>query len=268
MASIPPQEFGQTAAEQWLKDAIKPDGALAEAFAAAVQETVRKMLAEQESPLRVALGAASSAAELKASEQDATVTQLETNVNQFEAKLSKVTKVEDDLDAKFPWRVYLRDCDPGELLAGWQRLHVDKDWIENAAEQMDDPAVANCAAVCVSHPESEEAKRLKRAIMMKKAPKTSWKGLCLAPYGGGPDKFRAFISDKAALENDDTVAALARKLLHLYLLLEGQCVNPATAKPNSATKMQTQREQIMPLIFSIVKATKRKAKKAAARARR
>ena len=215
MASTTPDMFGEDAANTWFKAAILPEGPLAETFLAAVKEGVREciqsMLAEATSPLSVAISAANSSVELRADAQDE-------NIKAVSDTVASLTKEETDLDAKFPWRKYLRDCDPSEIALGWRRLNIDKDWLSNAADQMDDPAMANSMAAVCNNPDSPVAKRLQNAIMLKNTPKTSWKALCLSSHGGGPDKFRAFMSDKSAVENDSTVAALSRKCLHLYLL--------------------------------------------------
>ena len=73
------------------------------------------------------------------------------------------------------------------------------------------------------------------------------------------------MSEKAA-GDDPIVACIARKVLTLFLTLEAQFVDVPTAKPTSASKIKGQREQLMPLVYMAVKAMKRRAKKASARA--
>ena len=54
-------------------------------------------------------------------------------------------------------------------------------------------------------------------------------------------------------------------MLSFYLTLEAQFVDGACAKPKSASKIQAQRDGLMPLVYMAVKAMKRRARKASAR---
>eukprot|EP00959_Pyramimonas_sp_CCMP1952_P011008 230535-Pyramimonas_sp.AAC.1 len=161
MASVAPDMFGEEAANDWFKTAILPNGPLAETFQTAVKEGVREciqsMLSDLESPLSTALSAANLFVELRTAEQN-------DSIQAVSEAVASLTKEETDLDDKFPWRKYLRDCDPTEIALGWRKLNIDKDWLQNAAELMADPAVANTMAAVCSNPDSPEAQQLKSAV--------------------------------------------------------------------------------------------------------
>ncbi|CAK0791283.1 unnamed protein product, partial [Prorocentrum cordatum] len=196
---------------------------------------------------------------------DTVIASLEQRVIACEEFVAKASKQEADLDAAFSWREVERSTDAQEWLAGWNRLFVDKDWLANVSAQMADPAMVNAVSVCMANPNNPDAQKIKDAIGLRNAPKTTLRELCLSSFGGSPDRFRAFMSDKAAARDDKVVAAIARKALGFFLLLENQHVNAATAKPTSAAKLTAQRNEIMPLLFVTLKAMRRKAKKASAR---
>ena len=71
----------------------------------------------------------------------------------------------------------------------------DKDWLANIADQMADPSMSNAVAVFLANPGHPDAERLKAAVGLKNAPKTSWKELCLSNWGGSSDRLRAFLAD-------------------------------------------------------------------------
>ncbi len=252
-----PEDFGSAAAATWFEDAIKAGGALHACFAQAVKSVISEELRDDASPLANLPAPAVEAAETQFKQVDTTIAELAARVVQLESW-------EAALDKEYPWRKYERECDAHEWLAGWKRFGVDRDWVANAAEQLDDPAMANAMAALLNNPDNPEARRLKTAVSMRNAPKIGWKKLCLASFGGSADRFRAFVSDKAASE-DAAVAAIARKILAFFLLLETQYVDLATTKSTSAVKIQAQREEMMPVMFTVVKAMKRRAKKASAR---
>ena len=153
MASVAPDMFGEEAANNWFKAAILPNGPLAETFQTAVKDGVREciqsMLSDSESPLSTAISAANLFVELSTAEQNGSIQAVSDTV-------ASLTKEETDLDVKFPWRKYLRECDPVEIAMGWRKLNIDKDWLQNAAELMADPAVANTMAAVCSNPDSAE----------------------------------------------------------------------------------------------------------------
>ena len=262
---IAPQAFGEAAAAKWLQAAISPEGCLADVFSRAVKAAVQADLGSQTGAIPLAVTAAIEPYKQAAENQDTVIEGLQSRLAAAETRLQAYQKLEDDLDTAFSWRKCERDTDSQEWLAAWRRLFVDKDWLANVADQMHDPAMANAVAVCVANPQNPEAAKLKQAISMRNAPKTSLKELCLSTHGGGPDRFRAFMSDKAASTDDKVMAAVAKKALGFFLLVENQYVSPATAKATSAAKISAQKAEMMPLVFAAVKAMKLRAKKATAR---
>ena len=81
------------------------------------------------------------------------------------------------------------------------------------------------AAILLADKDNEDAQRLRAAVSLRNAPKTSWKSLCLSSCGGGADKFRSFISEKAA-SDDPIVACIARTILSFFLVVEARFVKP------------------------------------------
>ena len=213
---IAPEAFGEEAAAKWLQAAISPEGCLADVFSRAVKAAVQADLDSQTGAIPLAVTAAIEPYKQAAENQDTVIEGLQSRLAAAETRLQAYQKLEDDLDTAFSWRKCERDTDSQEWLAAWRRLFVDKDWLANVADQMHDPAMANAVAVCVANPQNPEAAKLKQAISMRNAPKTSLKELCLSTHGGGPDRFRAFMSDKAASTDDKVMAAVAKKALGFF----------------------------------------------------
>ncbi|CAK0899596.1 unnamed protein product, partial [Prorocentrum cordatum] len=257
--------FGEAEATEWFKTAIRQGGALEAAFAEAVKSVLQADVASDVGEIPTAIKATAETFETQNGHTDTVIASLEQRVIACEEFVAKASKQEADLDAAFSWREVERSTDAQEWLAGWNRLFVDKYWLANVSAQMADPAIVNAASVCMANPNNPEAQKIKDAIGLRSAPKTTLRELCLSSFGGSPDRFRAFMSDKAAARDDKVVAAIARKALGFFLLLENQHVNAATAKPTSAAKLTAQRNEIMPLLFVTLKAMRRKAKKASAR---
>ncbi|CAK0847543.1 unnamed protein product, partial [Prorocentrum cordatum] len=252
-------------ATEWFKTAIRQGGALEAAFAEAVKSVLQADVASDVGEIPTAIKATAETFETQNGHTDTVIASLEQRVIACEEFVAKASKQEADLDAAFSWREVERSTDAQEWLAGWNRLFVDKDWLANVSAQMADPAMVNAVSVCMANPNNPDAQKIKDAIGLRNAPKTTLRELCLSSFGGSPDRFRAFMSDKAAARDDKVVAAIARKALGFFLLLENQHVNAATAKPTSAAKLTAQRNEIMPLLFVTLKAMRRKAKKASAR---
>ena len=57
----------------------------------------------------------------------------------IDKRLKVLEQVETELDAKYPWRRFERECDFLDRLAGWARPRVDRDYLANIADQMGDP---------------------------------------------------------------------------------------------------------------------------------
>ncbi|CAK0879455.1 unnamed protein product, partial [Prorocentrum cordatum] len=174
--------------------AIKPGGALEAQFAAAAQAAIGKELANHESALNSAINAGVSAAKEDINHQ---ASQQDLAIEALSKRADAQGQVQKDLDSTYPWRKLERKTDPQEWLAGWRRLNIDRDWLANVAEQMEDPAMANAMAALISNPDSQEASKFKAAVSMRNAPRASWKDICLSSHGGSADRFRAFVSDKA-----------------------------------------------------------------------
>ena len=51
-------------------------------------------------------------------------------------KLEDITKMDQLLDAEFPFRLYERQCEDGTWALRWKRLLVDQDYMANLADQM------------------------------------------------------------------------------------------------------------------------------------
>ncbi|CAK0837439.1 unnamed protein product [Prorocentrum cordatum] len=158
--------------------------------------------------------------------------QLDTRFQALQTRVGELEQIDVQLDAAFPWGKTERETDPAEWAAGWRRIGVDSDWLSNAAENMQDPSVANSTAAIMANPNRPGAERQKQAVALKSAPKKGWKNLCLAPFGGSPELLHNFLSTKAT-GGDKTIKA--------------------------------QRLEMMPAIFAGIKSMKRRAKKASAR---
>ena len=77
-------------------------------------------------------------------------------------RVDAIESVEKQLDDRFGWRKYERSISHQDMLAGWKRLVVDRDWLANAADQMADPAMANTmAAILLADKDNEDAQRLR-----------------------------------------------------------------------------------------------------------
>ena len=104
-------------------------------------------------------------------ELDAKIATIEATLGE---RLDALEKIEKGLDDRFGWRAYERSISHQDLLAGWKRLVVDRDWLANAADQMADPAMANTmAAILLADKDNEDAQRLRAAVSLRNAPKTS-----------------------------------------------------------------------------------------------
>jgi hypothetical protein len=163
-----------------------------------------------------------------------------------------------------PFLAYERGCSPEELLFAWKKLLIDQDVMSNFADQMADPAATNVMAAWCTNKSDPDLIRLKEAVALKNAPRTSWKMLCLSSHGGGPEKFRGFLSDKVD-DSDKTVACIARRCLAFYSILERQFTSLRSSKKTSASKIEGQRQELMLLVYHGIKHMKLSARKSAAR---
>ena len=181
-----------------------------------------------------------------------------------DATVGKMDAIEAQLDKEFPFRKYARDCNPQEWALAWKRMLVDKEYLASLADQMGDAAVANTLTAWATNRDDPELTKLKDAVALKNAPKTSWKQLCLPSHGGGPDKFRSFMMERAD-DADATVPCIARRCLSLYGLLEKRFTSPMSSKKTSSSKIDGQKADLMELVYNTVKFMKNKARKSAAR---
>jgi hypothetical protein len=186
-------------------------------------------------------------------------------VEAVDARVDVINKLEEDLDAQFPFRAYRASCDAEAWAFGWKKLMIDQDHLANAAEQMGDPAFAQVMSALASHPNDVQLKQLKEAASLKNAPKVSFKELCLRSHGGGPERFRGFMVDKSEDSSDPTVACIARWCLSLYLLLEKRYTSLRSNKRSSSDKIEGQKAELMTLVYHGCKFLKLQSRKAAAR---
>ncbi|CAK0813891.1 unnamed protein product, partial [Prorocentrum cordatum] len=197
-APVEPSAFGEAEATEWFKTAIRQGGALEAAFAEAVKSVLQAGVASDVGEIPTAIKATAETFETQNGHTDTVIVSLEQRVIACEEFVAKASKQEADLDAAFSRSEVERSTDAQEWLAGWNRLFVDKDWLANVSAQMADPAMVNAVSACMANPNNPEAQKIKDAIGLRNAPKTTLRELCLSSFGGSPDRFRAFMSDKAA----------------------------------------------------------------------
>jgi hypothetical protein len=179
-------------------------------------------------------------------------------------RVTQLEKIETEMETAAPFLAYERKCSPEELLFAWKKILVDQDVMANLADQMGDSAATNVMAAWCTNKTDPDLIRLKEAVALKNAPRTSWKMLCLSSHGGGPEKFRGFLADKVE-DSDRTVACIARRCLAFYTVMERQFTSLRSAKKGSASKIEAQRDELMSLVYHAIKHMKLQARKAAAR---
>ena len=179
-------------------------------------------------------------------------------------QLAEIKDLDTRLDAEFPFIPYERNCNPQAWALAWKRLFVDQDFMSNLAEQIADPSVAQTMSLWMAHKHDSDITLLKDIVALKNAPKTALKTLCLSSEGGSPEKFRGFMQDKADV-TDKTIACIARKCLAFFHAVEKRYTSLLSNKKTSQSKITSQRDEMMLLIFHGIKFMKRKARKAAAR---
>ena len=122
---------------------------------------------------------------------DAPNEMLAAQVTSIVDRLKMLEKVEADMEKSNPFLAYERGCSPEELLFAWKKLLIDQDVMSNFADQMSDAAATNVMAAWCTNKSDPDLIRLKEAVALKNAPRTSWKMLCLSSHGGGPEKLVA-----------------------------------------------------------------------------
>jgi hypothetical protein len=153
-----------------------------------MDENAVKLLIANELALSLAPGGAMAQAILNVKE---TGDKALTGVTELNDRVTALDKIEKELDAEFPFRVFERECGDTVWALGWKKLMVDRDHLANLADQMGDPSVAQTMALWAQHKDDPHITQLKDAVSFKNAPKTKWKELCLESHGGSPDKYRA-----------------------------------------------------------------------------
>lgn len=180
-------------------------------------------------------------------------------------RVDLLTKIEDDLDKQFPFRSFRASCDPEAWSFGWKKLMVDPDHLANVAEQMSDPAFAHVMSVLATNPNDVQLKQLKEAASLKNAPKVSFKQLCFRSHGGGPERFRGFMTDKSEDSSDAVVQCIARVCISFYLMLEKRYTSLRSNKRSSSDKLEEQKAELMTLVYHGCKFLKLQSRKSAAR---
>ena len=166
-------------------------------------------------------------------------------------------------DAEYPFRKILRGASAPQLEAAWQSMMVDPDHIQSLCEGINDNGLATILALQATHPDNPDL-RLKQHAALKNAPRQKWKKLCLPELGGGSDRLRIFLLERAETCGDNLIKALARAILALYVLLERRFTVSQNVKKNGPQKADIQRQQLMQLVYESIKAFKRRTTKATA----
>ena len=166
-------------------------------------------------------------------------------------------------EAAYPCLKHLQGLTVEEYRAAWRALLVDSENSEHVLNSFSDQGVASVFGLAAAYTGNAELQRMKQAAIMKSAPKTSLKALCLAAKGGGPDKIQVYLSEKAESGPDD-VKALARALLMLFYMIEKRYTVLQATKKTAPTKAAAQRDEMMPFFYHTVKAYKKRTTKATA----
>ena len=169
----------------------------------------------------------------------------------------------------FPWRKVLGTLSPAQWKVAWDSIKVDPDQEAAVTQGMESGgsaggAMGHLVALGAAYPENEELKALKRQAALKHLPRTSWKQLCLPDHGGGPDRFRCYIGEKAeSSTSSQHVRALARALLSLYTMLEARWT-VLSRSHQAMSKAECLRKDLMPLLYNTIKCFKHRTFKASA----
>jgi hypothetical protein len=175
----------------------------------------------------------------------------------------QAASVRGQAEKDFPYMKHLKNMSVEQYRAAWRALLTDADNSEHLLASLQDQGVANILGLAAAHSGNADLQRMKQSALMKAAPKTPLKALCLPAKGGGPDKIQVFLGEKAESADKD-VKALARSLLQLFYLVEKRYTVPQAAKKSSPTKAASQREELMPFFYYTVKAYKKRTTKATA----
>ena len=167
-------------------------------------------------------------------------------------------------DAAYPFRKVIRAATATQLAAAWQAMMVDPDHIQSLSEGIHESGFATILALHATHPENPELERLKQHVALKNAPRQKWKKLCLPAFGGGSDRLQVFLLERVESSQDNLIKALSRSVLALYLLLERRYTVSQNVKKNGVQKSESQRSELMPLVYESIKAFKRRTTKSTA----
>ena len=169
-------------------------------------------------------------------------------------------------DAEYPFRKILRAASAADMSAAWQSLMVDPDHIQSLCDGIQETGLATILALHATHPNNVDLQRLKHHASLKNAPRAKWKSLCLPERGGGSDRLRVFLLERAESSSDNLIKALARAILAMYVLVERRFTVSQVVKKNGPEKSEHQRQQLMPLVYECIKAFKRRTTKASTNA--
>ena len=267
--------FGSVAAEQWFLQLVASPGPVLTELEAMVKRVVAKEASTTGGNFVVAIKENIFPDGLLASTEANVEQILSTEGNGLYDKFKTVDKhlvdaqnilkelkqIDNLLNADMEWRVFEKSCDRKVWATAWDRVLVKVDAVDQQAELMGDPSVANTMTVLIQNPESELAKKLMDSITFKKAKRASWETLCIKPEGG-MDRLRGFLADQICASEDKAVVAVAQKMHALLLCLEAQLVESEVE--SSGPQIIQQREAIMPLVLHTILAMRRTAKKASA----
>jgi len=183
----------------------------------------------------------------------------------IESAVEKLIRSEFDkrADAEYPFRAHLRSMTPRDFAAAWKAIVIDPDHMHALNEAMAEGSMATIMGLSAAHPSNTELADLKRHVTMKHAPHTKWKALCLPSHGGGADRLQVFLSERTQ-SPDHNIKALARSLLHLYLLVERRFTVMQNLKKSGPVKSEQERASMMPYMYEVIKAYKRRTIKATA----
>ena len=97
-------------------------------------------------------------------------------------------------EVAYPFLQHLKGMSVEKYKVAWRSLLTDADNAEHLISSMSDQGVVSVFGLAAAYPANSELQQMKQASIVKSAPKTSLKSLCLPTHGGGPDKVQVFIS--------------------------------------------------------------------------
>ena len=158
--TINPENFGSEEAHAYLTDAVPAGGSLHNVIHETVSDIIHKAchpggaifnaIAEQDTVIGENGEEILQPTPLQEpiAETIASVNGVIPNpkVQELLGRIEALEAVEANLEQSYPFRQYERTCETQEWIQGWKRLMVDKDWLDNIADHMDEVEVANTMA--------------------------------------------------------------------------------------------------------------------------